>query len=207
MTAIFVKSVQMERKNIDVCETLMPPFPNISRIGLTFHLNINAYHLLVMDYLPTRFEGSEAKYFWVISCTRGGDQHDLWPCPLTWKLIGIVYSLRTIYLTSLKLLGQSVRLHKVLQTNMTFDLDLWSTDLNIDRDHLLIMDYLPTEFEVFEARGSLVIRCTIFFLFFFWGGGGGGRGATDELTDRHVQSHMPLPSFEGGIIILLTTWF
>ena len=25
-------------KNIDVCETLMPPFPNISRIGLTFDL-------------------------------------------------------------------------------------------------------------------------------------------------------------------------
>ena len=28
--------------------------------------------------------------------------------------------------------------------NMTFDLDLWPTDLKINRDHLLIKDYLPT---------------------------------------------------------------
>ena len=26
-------------------------------------------------------------------------------------------------------------------------LDLWPTDLNINRDHLLINDYLPTKFE------------------------------------------------------------
>ena len=32
--------------------------------------------------------------------------------------------------------------------NMTFDLDLWPTDLKINRDHLLINDYLPTKFEV-----------------------------------------------------------
>ena len=30
--------------------------------------------------------------------------------------------------------------------NMTFDLDLWPTDLEINRDHLLIKDYLPTKF-------------------------------------------------------------
>ena len=29
--------------------------------------------------------------------------------------------------------------------NMTFDLDLWPTDLKINRDHLLIKDYLPTD--------------------------------------------------------------
>ena len=27
-------------QNIDVCETLMPPFPNLSRIGLTFDLDL-----------------------------------------------------------------------------------------------------------------------------------------------------------------------
>ena len=115
---------------------------------------------------------------------------------LTWISKGIIYSSRTIYLPSLKLMGQSVLelsvaqgfgdwhnlwpwpltywpeyqygssthqwlstyqvwsfwgkpflsypLHKVWETDMTFDLDLWPTDLNINRDHLLIKDYLPT---------------------------------------------------------------
>ena len=59
-------------KNIDVCETLMPPFPN-----MTFDLDlwptdlkINRDHLLIKDYLPTKFEASRAKPSWVISCTR-----------------------------------------------------------------------------------------------------------------------------------------
>ena len=58
--------------NIDVCETLMPPFPN-----MTFDLDlwptdlkINRDHLLIKDYLPTKFEASGAKPSWVISCTR-----------------------------------------------------------------------------------------------------------------------------------------
>ena len=63
--------------NIDVCETLMAPFPNLSRIGLTFdldlwptNLNIDRNHLLSKDYLPTKFEASGVKRSWVISCTR-----------------------------------------------------------------------------------------------------------------------------------------
>ena len=46
--------------NIDVCETLMPPFPNMSRIGLTFDLHfwptdlkINRNHLLIKDWSST----------------------------------------------------------------------------------------------------------------------------------------------------------
>ena len=39
----------------------------------------------------------------------------------------------------------SYQLHKVWETNITFDLDPWPTDLNINRDHLLIKDYLPTK--------------------------------------------------------------
>ena len=133
---------------------------------------------------------------------------------LTWMSIGIIYSSRTIYLPSLKLLGQSVPelsvaqgledwhdlwpwpltywpdyqsgssthqgsstyqvwsflgkafpsypLHKVWETDMTFDLDLWPTDLTINRDHLLIKDYLPTKFEVSGAKSCWVIRCTRF---------------------------------------------
>ena len=55
--------------NIDVGETLMPPLPQlIERIGLTFDLdlspsdlNIDRGHLLIKDYLPTKFEASGAK--------------------------------------------------------------------------------------------------------------------------------------------------
>ena len=45
---------------------------------------------------------------------------------------------------------------------MTFDLDLWPTDLTIDRDHLLIKDYLPAKFEASGAKRCWVIRCTRF---------------------------------------------
>ena len=43
---------------------------------------------------------------------------------------------------------------------MTFDLDLWPTDLNINRGHLLTKDYLPTKFEGYGAKRSWVISCT-----------------------------------------------
>ena len=43
----------------------------------------------------------------------------------------------------------SYRLHKVCENDMTFDPDLWPTDLNINRDRLLIKDYLTTTFESF----------------------------------------------------------
>ena len=105
-------------QNIDVCETLMPSFPNLSRIGLTFdldlwptNLNIDKGHLLIKDYLPAKFEASGAERSQVISCTKRSRL--AWPLTLTfdlltWISIGIMYSSRTIYLPSLKLLGQSV---------------------------------------------------------------------------------------------------
>ena len=37
---------------------------------------------------------------------------------------------------------------------MTFDLDLWPTDLTINRGHLLIKDYLLTKFEASVAKLS-----------------------------------------------------
>ena len=129
-------------------------------------LNINRGHLLIKDYLPTKFKASGAEHSWVISCTRWSKL--AWPLTLTfdlltWKSIGIIYSPRTIYLPSLKLLGQSVPELLVTQANltgMTFDLDLWPTDLNINRDHLLTKDYLPTKFEASGAKCSWVISCT-----------------------------------------------
>ena len=180
-------------------------------------LTINRDHLLIKDYLPTKFEASGAKRCWVICCTRFGRL--TWPLTLTfdlltWLSIGIIYSSRTIYLPSLKLQVQSVPelsiaqglrdwhdlwpwpltyqpdyqwgssthqglytyqvwsfwgkvllsypLHKIWKTDMTFDLDLWPTDLTINRDHLLVKDYLPTKFEASGAKRSWVIRCTRF---------------------------------------------
>ena len=43
---------------------------------------------------------------------------------------------------------------------MTFGLDLWPTDLNTNRGHLLIKYYLPTKFEASGAKLSWVISCT-----------------------------------------------
>ena len=74
-------------------------------------LNVNRDHLhvLIMDYLPTKFEAYGAKRSWVIRCTRFGRlTRPLTLNLLTWISIGIIYSTRTIYLPSLKLLRQSV---------------------------------------------------------------------------------------------------
>ena len=40
---------------------------------MTFDLNINRDHLLIKDYLPTKFEASGEKCSWIISCTRQRD--------------------------------------------------------------------------------------------------------------------------------------
>ena len=70
-----------------------------------------------------------------------------------------MYLSRTIYLPSLKLLGQSVLELSVAQIEEDGH-DLWPTDLNINRDHLLIKDYQPTKFEASGAQRSWVISCT-----------------------------------------------
>ena len=72
---------------------------------------INRDHLLIKDYLTTKFEASKAKHSWVISCTRYGKS--VWHLNLTfdrltWLSIGIIYLSWTIYLLSLKLVGQSI---------------------------------------------------------------------------------------------------
>ena len=65
--------------------------------------------------------------------------------------------------------------------NMTFDLDLWPTDLKINRDHLLIKDYLPTKFEASGAKRSWVISCTRL-------------RATDILTDIPTYRPTDIPT-------------
>ena len=130
--------------NIAVCKTQMPPFPNMWRVGLTFDLdlwptdlNINRDHLLIKDYLPTKFEASGAKCFRVIRCTRF--ERLTWPLTLTfdlltWLSIGIIYSSRTIYLPSLKLLGQSVVELSVAQGFEDWH-DLWPWPLTYQPDY------------------------------------------------------------------------
>ena len=147
-------------------------------------LNINRDHLLIKDHLPTKFEAFGAKRSGVIHCTR------FWRLTwtltltfdlLTWILIGIIYSSRTIYLPSLKLLVQSALELSVAQGLGDWH-DLWPTDLNINWDHLLIKDYLPTKFEAFGAECSWVISCT-------------------RLKDTDIPTDMCnaiCPSFQGG---------
>ena len=123
---------------------------------------INRDHLLIKDYLPIKFEASGAKHCWVIRCTRF--ERLTWPLTLTfdlltWLIIGIIYSSRTMYLPSLKLQGQSFPDLSVAQGLRDWH-DLWPTDLTINRDHLLIKDYLPTKLEASGANRSWVISCT-----------------------------------------------
>ena len=158
---------------------------DLSHWPFSYNLNINRVHELVMDYLPTKFEASGTKGSWVISCTMCGIPK--WPLTftfdqLTWILTEIIYSSRTTYLTSLKLFLQSflaLSISQGLENIMTSDLDLCPTNLTINRDHLLITDYLPTKFETSRAMRSCVISCTML-------------RDIDIPTDRHVQSNMPL---------------
>ena len=88
------------------------PYPNIeNRLDLWLtDLYIYRGHLFINDYLPTKFATSGAKCSWVNSWTRCGRL--TWPLTLifhqlTWISIRIIKSSWTIYLPSLKLLGQS----------------------------------------------------------------------------------------------------
>ena len=72
-----------------------------------------------------------------------------------------MFSSRTINLPSLKLLGQIILELSVAQGEVNWhDLWPWPTDLNMNRGHLFIKDYLPTKFEVSGAKRSWVISCT-----------------------------------------------
>ena len=57
-------------------------------------------------------------------------------------------------------MGYMYPLHKVWETDMSFDLELWPTDLNINRIYLLQKDYLPTKFKTSRTKRSRVISCT-----------------------------------------------
>ena len=173
-------------------------------------LNINKGHLLMKDYLPTKFEASGAKRSWVISCTRWSKlvcsltlTFDL----LTWKSIGIIYSPRTIYLPSLKLLGQSVLELSVAQGEVNWH-DLWPWPLT----------YWPEN----QLGSSTHQELSTYQVWSFWGRAFlsyqlhkvKGYRHTDRPTDiptyrptdRQVQSDMP-SFFKGGINIRIEVHF
>ena len=133
-------------------------------------LNINRNHLLMNGYLHNKFQASEAKHSWVIHKVKG----DMWVIIaqgvgdmtfdlLAWTSIGIIYLSRTIYLQSLKVLGQSVLSHPLHKAKEDWhDFWPWTTDLNINRDHLPIKDYQPIKFKNSGIKHFWVICCTRF---------------------------------------------
>jgi len=87
---------------------------------------------------------------------------------LTPKSIGIFYLIRTITLWSLKALAQMVL--ELLSGNVFHslghcDLDLWPTDLKINRDFLINKEYHPMKFEGSSSNGTRVIERKRFSLF------------------------------------------
>ena len=111
---------------------------------------------------------SKSKYRCLWNSNAPLPQHrlDLWPQPITrWPEYQYVSS--THHGLSTYQVWRfwdkaflSYQLHKGWETNMTFDLALWPTDLKINRDRLLIKDYLPTKFEGSWEKRSWVISCT-----------------------------------------------
>ena len=52
------------------------------------------------------------------------------------------------------LLNSNVPLPQHLTIGLTYDLDLWPADKHIEKDDLLIKDYLPIKFEASRAKLS-----------------------------------------------------
>ena len=154
-------------------------------------LTINRDNRLIKDYLPTELSVTQSLRDW----------HDLWPWPLTYwpdYQFGSSTQQRLSTYQVWSFWGKvllSYQLHKGWETDMTFDLDLWPTDLTFNRDHLLIKDYLPTKFEASGAKRSWVISCTRLRATDIPTDRPTDRHTdipTDRHTDRHVQRNMPL---------------
>ena len=124
--------------------------------------SLNWIFIKFQDCLPTKFEASGVKHSRVNSCTscwRRTWPLTYWP---EYKKESSTYQGQSTYqVWSFR--GKaflSYQLHKVWETNMTFVLDIWPTDLNINSDHLLVKYYLPTKFVTYGTKSSWVISCT-----------------------------------------------
>ena len=112
------------------------PFPNISRIGLTFDLLTWISIVIIYSswtiYLPSvKLLGQSILELLVAQGV--GVQDNLWPTELNINSLGIIYLSRTFYLPSLKLLGQRILELSVAQCvgdqdgplTLTFGLMTW----------------------------------------------------------------------------------
>ena len=112
---------------------------------------------------------------------------------LNWKSIGIIYSLRATPAPNLVLInwrGQKIlsRQHSGLRKvgwEEWFDLDLWTCDLKINMDHLLIEGNPCTKFGTDQVKGSTDTERTTLGL------------QADISTDRPTYRSI-CPLFQGG---------
>ena len=151
----------------------------------TFDLNMIRDHLLIKDYLPSKFEAASS--FWSsvleLSVAQGEvNGHDLWPTDLN---INRDHLLIKGYLPTEFEASGARRSWVIICTRCgrpTWPLTLTWISTGIIYSSWTI--YLPSlkfmRWGVVELLDAQVVL-------------GGYRR-----TDRHVQSNMPLPSFEGG---------
>ena len=79
---------------------------------------------------------------------------------------------------------------------MTFDRDFCPINLNINRTHLLIQDYVTTKFEFSSTKTDLGFTFTSLRAKATYRH---SNRRTDRPTDRHLQSNTPPPPFFKGI--------
>ena len=82
---------------------------------------------------------------------------------VTWNSIGIIYSLSATPAPSLVLIkwrGQKILSGQHSGLRRVIDLDLWTCDLKIKRDHLLIECNPCTKFDIDQVKGSKDIYLT-----------------------------------------------
>ena len=150
-------------------------------------LKTNGDHLLTKDYIPTKFEASWAKRSRVISCTRWSKL--AWPLTLTFdrltlKSIGIIYSPRTIYLASLKLLGQSVIELSVAQGEGR-------------------PTYRPTDRRTDRPTDRQTDMCKAIYPAFSKGGGHNNKATPHTFSRLFSSARPPTPSLS----IMLECWY
>jgi len=113
-------------------------------------LNICRGHLMNVTSLPTKYNESLINFsrYWA-DTVFGFAKILLWPWPSTLKCIGVVYWVWPVFLPSTMTVTR--KLFKILSGHSFCikcycDLDLWPSDLNIYRGHLLSMTNLPTKY-------------------------------------------------------------
>ena len=155
-------------------------------------LTINGNHLLIKDYLTTKFEASGAKHCWVICCTRFGRL--TWPLTLTfdlltWLSIGIIKDYLPIKFEA------SGAKHCWVISCTRFERLTWPLTLIFDLLTWLSIGiiYSPrTTYEVWSFWGKAFWSYQLHKVKGYRHTDRPTYRPTDRHTDRHVQRNMPL---------------